>query len=129
MPLFALTAVQSVLLAVHAPVVAIAAAAIVAGFSFSYGSVLYETGVQRVVAPERLSRVSAYSWMCAMAFLPAGYALAGPVASLVGMKTYLLVGAAWIVVSCLAVLAVPDVRSFRLTPAEHVPDASVAVPS
>ena len=112
--IFALTSVQSLLLAAHSSFVAIAAAAVIAGFSFSLGSVIYETGVQRAIAPEKLSRVSAYSWMSAMVFLPLGYALAGPIADAVGMSGYLVFGAVWIVVTTAAVFSVPAVRNYRL---------------
>jgi predicted MFS family arabinose efflux permease len=110
---FTLTAVQSILLAAHVSFVAIAVAAVLAGFSFSLGSVIYETGIQYEIAPEKLSRVSAYSWMCAMVFLPLGYALAGPIAAAVGMSAYLVFGAAWIVVTTLIVFTVPAVRNYR----------------
>jgi len=112
--IFALTSVQSVLLAAHASFLLIAAAAVIAGFSFSLGSIIFETGVQRAIAPDKLSRVSAYSWTSAMVFLPLGYALAGPIASAVGMSAYLVFGAAWIVVTTAAVFAVPAVRNYRL---------------
>lgn len=111
--IFALTSVQSVLLAAHASFVVIAVAAVVAGFSFSLGSVIYETGVQHEIAPDKLSRVSAYSWMSAMVFLPLGYALAGPIANVVGMSAYLVFGAVWIVVTTLIVYSVPAVRNYR----------------
>jgi hypothetical protein len=111
---FALTAVQSVLLAAHVSFVAIAVAAVVAGFSFSLGSVLFETGVQHGIAPEKLSRVSAYNWMCAMVFLPLGYALAGPIAAAVGMSAYLVFGAVWIVATTVVIYSVPAVRNYRL---------------
>ena len=112
--IFALTSVQSLLLAAHASFLLIAAAAVIAGFSFSLGSIIFETGVQRAIAPEKLSRVSAYSWMCAMVFLPLGYALAGPIAATVGMSAYLVFGAVWIVVTTAVVFAVPAVRNYRL---------------
>jgi MFS family permease len=111
---FALTAVQSVLLAAHVSFVAIAFAAFVAGFSFSLGSILFETGVQHAIVPDKLSRVSAYNWMCAMVFLPLGYALAGPIAAGVGMSAYLVFGAAWILVTTALVFTVPAVRNYRL---------------
>lgn len=123
---FTITAAQSLLLAAHAPVAAIAAAAFVSGFGFSFGSVIYESGVQRAVAPEKLSRVSAYSWMCSMAFLPAGYALAGPIGTAVGIGAYLVAGAVWIVVTTVLVLAVPSVRDFRLRADEDVSAAPAA---
>jgi MFS family permease len=127
-PVFALTAVQSVLLAAHADVVAIAAGAVVAGFSFSYGSVLFETGVQRAIAPELLGRVSAYSWMASMTFLPLGYATAGWIGDAVGTGTYLVVGAVWIAVTTSVLMLVSDVRDFRLTArdAAEVPAPAVA---
>jgi MFS family permease len=121
--IFALTSVQSVLLAAHASFVVIAVAAVVAGFSFSLGSVIYETGVQHEIAPDKLSRVSAYSWMSAMVFLPLGYALAGPIADAVGMSAYLVFGAVWIVVTTLIVYSVPAVRNYRL------PSAPAAIPA
>jgi predicted MFS family arabinose efflux permease len=111
--LFPVTALQSILLAEGAPFEAIAGAAAMAGFAFSYGSVVFETSVQERVAPEKLSRVAAYNWMGAMAFLPAGYALAGPIAAAVGLEAYLWFGAAWIVCTTAAVLCVRDVRRFR----------------
>jgi Transmembrane secretion effector len=115
--IFALTSGQSVLLAAHASFVAIAAAAAVSGFSFSLGSVIFETGVQHAIAPEKLSRVSAYSWMCAMVFLPLGYAVAGPIAADVGMSSYLVFGAAWIIATTLVVYSVPAVRNYRFSAA------------
>jgi predicted MFS family arabinose efflux permease len=127
-PIFALTALQSILLAAHAHIVLIAAGALVAGFSFSYGSVLFETGVQRAIAPELLGRVSAYNWMASMTFLPLGYATAGWIGGVVGPGTYLVVGAVWIAATTGALMLVSDVRDFRLaTPdVDEVPAAAVA---
>jgi hypothetical protein len=125
-PVFALTAIQSLLLAAHAHVVLIAAAAVVSGFSFAYGSVVFETGVQQVIAPERLSRVSAYNWMASMTFLPLGYAIAGWIGDRIGMSTYLVIGAGWIIVTTAIVVSVPGVRDFRLRPAAQAADEELA---
>ena len=65
---------QSVLLALRLPAPAIGAGAALAGLAFSFGTVVWDTSLQERVAPDKLSRVSAYNWMGAMAFLPAGYA-------------------------------------------------------
>jgi predicted MFS family arabinose efflux permease len=110
---FALSSVQCVLLALRAPPLAIGVAAMLAGFAFSYGTVVWDTTLQRVIAPGKLSRVSAYNWLGAMIFLPAGYAIAGPVADLIGASTSLWIGAAWIVVTTAALVSVPAVRDFR----------------
>ena len=76
------------------PVELLAPAAALAGFAFACGSVVWDTAVQRTIAPDKLARVAAYGWMGAMVFLPAGYALAGPISEIVGMRAYLLFGAA-----------------------------------
>ncbi len=112
--LFSVTALQCVLLALRAPALAIGAAALLAGFAFSYGTVIWDTSLQSMIPRDKLSRVSAYNWMGAMIFLPLGYAIAGPVADRIGISTSLWIGAAWIVVTTIAVLCVPSVRNFRL---------------
>jgi MFS family permease len=125
--IFMPTALQSVLLAFHASVYALAPAAVFAGFGFACGSVVWDTAVQRAVPADKVARVAAYGWMSAMVFLPAGYALAGPIASVVGMRAYLLFGAAWLVASTLTIYRVRSVREFSYEPApEQVP---LAVPS
>ena len=122
--LLALTSIQCVLLALRAPVALIGAGAVLAGFAFSYGTVIWETTLQRRIEPEKLSRVVAYNWMGAMAFLPLGYAIAGPVADAVGISTALWIGAAWIVASKFAVSRVRDVRAVRY---DEPPAAPAAV--
>jgi predicted MFS family arabinose efflux permease len=121
--LFAVTAIQSVLLAEHVHAIAIATAAFLAGFAFSYGTVIWETAFQQAIPRDKLARVSAYNWLGAMAFLPAGYAIAGPVADVIGTSTTLWIGAFWIILSTLIVISVKDIRTFRLRPTE---DAELA---
>jgi predicted MFS family arabinose efflux permease len=120
---FTFSGLQLVLLAAHAPLAAIAVAAALAGFAFSFGSVVWETELQRTIAPSKLSRVSAYNWVGAMAFLPAGYAIAGPVAGVIGISTALWIGAAWLLVSTAVVFTVSDVRRYG---ADRVALAGVA---
>jgi len=125
--LFLPTSIQSVLLAYHAPVELLAPAAALAGFAFACGSVVWDSTVQRMIPADRLARVSAYGWMGAMVFLPAGYALAGPISTVVGMRAYLLFGAGWLVASTLAVVRVRSVREVTAEPAvEGAPVAASA---
>jgi MFS family permease len=93
-------------------VFALAPAAALAGFGFACGSVVWDTALQRTIPPEKLARVGAYGWMSAMVFLPAGYALAGPIASVVGMRGYLLFGAAWLLASTAVMCRLQVVRDF-----------------
>jgi hypothetical protein len=60
-----------------------------------------------------------------MAFLPTGYAIAGPVADVIGMSTSLWIGVVWIIVTTLIVISVREVRDFRLEPLE-LPEAELA---
>ena len=124
--LFTVTALQCALLAVHAPALAIGGAAVLAGFAFSYGTVIWDTALQQVIAPDKLARVSAYNWMGAMAFLPAGYAIAGPIADVIGMSTSLWIGAVWVVVTTAIVISVRDVRDFRLRPSAQPAEDELA---
>jgi predicted MFS family arabinose efflux permease len=122
--LFAAVAIQCVLLAFRAPVAGIAAAAVLAGFAFAYAGVIWDTAMTRTVERDKLARVSAYSWLSAMVFLPAGYAIAGPVAAMIGTKTTLLVSAGWVVVSTVFVSRLPSIREFDYE--RPIPEASAA---
>ena len=53
-------------------------------------------------------------------------ALAGPVASAIGLSTTLWIGAAWIVFTTLVVCSVPAVRDFRM---RDEPGVAVAAPA
>jgi MFS family permease len=122
--LLMLTAVQNLVLAFHPTTLLLSLAATGAGFSFALGSVIWDTTLQRTIPPAKLARVASYGWMGAMVFLPAGYALAGPIAMQIGLKPYLLIAAGWIVISTLFVVrlrAVRDVGVDKPTDAVPVP--------
>jgi MFS family permease len=108
------SAAQNLILAFHPTTLLLTAAAMGAGFAFALGSVVWDTTLQRKIAPEKLARVASYGWMGAMIFLPAGYALAGPIAMAIGLKTYLLIAAGWIVASTLFVIRLRSVRDVSL---------------
>jgi MFS family permease len=112
--LLMVTAAQNLVLAFHPTTLLLSLTATGAGFAFALGSVVWDTTLQRKVAPEKLARVASYGWMGAMVFLPAGYALAGPIAAVIGLKTYLVIAAAWIVVSTLFVIRLRAVREVGL---------------
>jgi predicted MFS family arabinose efflux permease len=108
--LLMVTAAQNLILAFHPTTLLLSLTATGAGFAFALGSVVWDTTLQRKVAPEKLARVASYGWMGAMVFLPAGYALAGPIATVIGLETYLVIAAAWIVASTLFVIRLRAVR-------------------
>jgi MFS family permease len=119
--LLMVTAVQDVLLALHPSTVLLTFAAAGSGFAFALGSVVWDTTLQRMVAPDKLARVASYGWMGSMVFLPAGYALAGPIAMAIGIETYLLIAAGWIVASTLFVVRLRAVREVGLEEPEAQP--------
>ena len=104
------SAVQNLILAFHPTTPLLTPAAAGSGFAFALGSIVWDTTLQRAIPPEKLARVASYGWMGAMVFLPAGYALAGPISMAIGIKTYLVIAAAWIVVSTLFVIRLRAVR-------------------
>jgi Transmembrane secretion effector len=111
--LTALLAVPSALLALHAPAVVVAAGAFFAGAGNMVFNALWETALQRHVAPAALSRVSAYDWFGSLAFQPLGLALAGPAAVALGTSATLWVAAAGSVAIAAACVATPSVRALR----------------
>lgn len=112
--LLMVTAAQNLILAFHPTTLLLTFAATGAGFAFALGSVVWDTTLQRKVPPEKLARVASYAWMGAMVFLPAGYALAGPIGTLIGVKAYLVIAAGWIVASTLFVVRLRAVREVEL---------------
>jgi MFS family permease len=121
--LLTLTSAQNLVLAFHPTTPLLTLAATGAGFAFALGGVIYDTTLQRYVPPEKLARVASYGWMGAMVFLPAGYALAGPIAMQIGIKTYLVIAAGWIVASTLVVIRLRAIREVGLD------DGTDAVPA
>ncbi|HEY5695166.1 MAG TPA: MFS transporter [Gaiellaceae bacterium] len=116
------SAVQNLVLAFHPATLLLTPAAAGSGFAFALGSIVWDTTLQRAIPPEKLARVASYGWMGAMVFLPAGYALAGPISMAIGLKAYLLIAAGWIVVSTLFVIRLRAVREVGLEePTDAVP--------
>jgi MFS family permease len=103
-------ALPTALLALRAPVVVIAAGALLAGGSNMIFNALWETALQQHIPPAALSRVSAYDWFGSLAFQPLGLVIAGPAAVAVGASTTLWISAAGILAMALLAVATPSVR-------------------
>jgi hypothetical protein len=99
------------LLALHAPVLAVAAGALVAGCGSAVGITFAATAKQQQVPATALARVSAFNTVGAFGFGPLAFAAAGPVAAVVGARAVLGFGAAWGILSSAVVLAVPAMWS------------------
>ena len=105
-----LLALPAAVLATGASATAIAGVAVLGGASSSLFNALWATSLQQHIPRAMLSRVSAYDWLGATALNPVGLAIAGPVASLIGLTRALWIAAAVIAAACAAPLAVPAVR-------------------
>lgn len=101
------------LLVAPAPAAWIAAAGFAAGFGHEIFGVLWNTALHTRVAPEALSRVSAYDAVGSIALVPLGELAAGLGVEAFGAPATLLWAAAAIVLPTAAVLAVPEVRHLR----------------
>ncbi len=130
--LVTVAAIQPALLVRPFPALVVAAAAAVSWITLDFSVTLWQTALQEHVPREALSRVSAYDWLGSFLFLPAGFALAGPLSDAIGIDPTLWLAAAVLLGSTLAILAVPSVRRLRAAerkpgPAEPEP-ATVGLP-
>ena len=85
-----------------APVVWVAAGGFVAGLGIEIFSVFWNTALHTHVAPETLSRVSAYDVVGSMALAPVGEALAGPLIASLGAPSTLQGATLLVVLSLIA---------------------------
>jgi hypothetical protein len=111
----AILAMPGVLLALGVPLAlpAILGAAVAAGIGVETFGVLWDTAMQQQIPGEMLSRLYSYDMLGSLALMPVGYAVAGPVAELFGVRTTLWSAAAITVAATLPVLLVRDVRTLE----------------
>ena len=95
------------------PVWAMMGGAAVSGAGMGFWSVMWATSVQTQVPPEVLNRIHALEVAGSLAMLPAGQALAGPAAGLLGSRQVLLAGGAMALLVACTLLSVPAVRRLR----------------
>jgi len=79
---------------------------------------VWMTTLQREIPAEALSRVTAWDWMASMALWPAGLAIAGPLADVVGVRTACALTAGLGMLAAGWVFLVPSVRGMQARPPE-----------
>jgi MFS family permease len=97
-------------LARPAPLVVVAAAGFIAGFSIEIFGVLWDTAMQQEIPQEKLSRLYSYDALGSWALMPLALAVIGPVSVALGTGTTLLACAALVVGATAPVLLSRDVR-------------------
>jgi len=108
-----ISVLQLLLLVPPAPTIVLALAAVAAMIAVSIAIALWTTTLQEQVPERVLSRVSGYDWLGSLVAMPVGYALAGPMADLVGVDATLIGAACIMGGACLAALATPSIRRVR----------------
>ena len=133
--LISVAALQPILLVRPFPVLVIAAAGVVAWVTLAFTVTLWQTALQERIPREALSRVVSYDWLGSLVLMPLGFAVAGPLADVIGIDATLWLAAGLLFVSSVAVALVPGVRRItrldEVSPlgeeeVEHGPKASLA---
>lgn len=104
-------------LAAGIPVPLLVVASFLAGVGLLIFNTLYETMLQRHIPADRLGRVTSYDWFGSLAAAPLGYALAAPLANLVGVSAALWIVGLGALTVLGSIIANPSVRSLRAFPA------------
>jgi len=100
------------MLALHAPVPLLALGSATFGIALAVVNVLVQTSLQESIPHDFLSRVSSIFSLAALGLGPIGFALCGPVASLIGTERALGLGACALLASVAALLASCDIQKF-----------------
>jgi MFS family permease len=95
------------------PTIAIALGAFASLFCIVLANTLWETVLQSEVPQNVLSRVSSYDWAISLVFMPIGFAIWGPLSEWIGVDAAFVGAASVVIVTKLAVVAVPGVRNLR----------------
>jgi predicted MFS family arabinose efflux permease len=116
------------LLGVHASLVLILPAALIAGVGLELYGVFWDTTLQQHIPDEKLSRVSSYDVLGSFALIPIGVAVMGPISGAIGVADTLIGAALVVVVATLAVVCVSDVRNLRRLDPQVAPPKRWPVP-
>ena len=102
---------EALALGLGAPRGAVAAAAALTGLAMGVQAVFFLTAMQASVRPDVLARVAAIDLAGSEGGQPAGYALAGPLAAVVGAHAFLTASAAVMAAAGTAFAFLPALRT------------------
>jgi hypothetical protein len=100
-------------------------AGVIAGVSVSLFDVWWMTALAERIAPEALSRVSAFDWMVSGALVPFGYLLAGPLAAQLGTVNVMIGGCVLAFLAFMLGLLPLETRMLERLPAESAAQSPV----
>jgi MFS family permease len=95
------------------PLIALAVGLALVFWSVTLGNAYWATMLQQHVPAAALSRVDSLTWIASLVVFPVGLVLAGPLASVLGVRATLLGAAGLAALAVATVLSVRDVRDLR----------------
>jgi MFS family permease len=125
---WALASLALVGVAAAPDVVVVAVCGAMTFFGLTYGNLLWGALMQRKVPTEMLGRASSVDWLFSICLSPLGILFAGALASSIGARDTVLLGALLSAASC-AVVFVPGVRDPDRTDDVETPDEGPAPPT
>ena len=96
-------------------------ASLVIGATFTTGLIVWGTLMHRLVPAELLGRVSSFDWLVSTGLTPVSFALAGPIALMIGNEATLALAGVLGGVAILAFLALPGLRAGEVSAAHLAP--------
>jgi MFS family permease len=109
-------ALMLALLGAAPPVPVLCLAGLLASVGLTCGDIIWFTTFQLEVPDHLMSRLSSFDWFGSVALNPLGFALVGPLATLLGVATTLYVAAALNAVISVTVALTPAVRRLERRP-------------
>jgi MFS family permease len=122
-------ALMLVTLAVPLPLVVIGLSCVLAFAGLAFLNEVWEATMQQLIPAAVLSRVTSYDWLISLIAMPAGYAVAGPVAQHVGIPSTLVAAAIILSAPCVAIVFLPGIRRVRRTPQGTIVEGEAALAS
>ena len=81
------------------------------GIGFATGGAVWSGTLQEKIPRESISRISSFDWFGSVALNPIGYALIGPLSTVIGVSESLVLTGLLNIASSLAMIAIPSVRA------------------
>jgi MFS family permease len=124
--LLLLGALPLVALALPAPLAVVVVVTLVYNAGLIVLNELWTSTEQQLIPADALARVVSWDWLASLSSLPIGYAIAGPVAGVFGIRYAFAFGVTLTIVPVLALVCLPSLRRITMAKNGVVSDGSVA---
>lgn len=114
------SALQLLALAVPLPLPAIIAVALIGWAGLTYLNEVWFATVPHLMPADVLGRANSFDWLLSTIAMPAGFAIAGPLADHVGIPATLVGAACLLAIPSFLIVLVPGVRNVRRTSAGEI---------